>query len=318
MRVVVTGCAGFIGFHLSKRLLDQGHTVLGVDVLNDYYSVKLKEDRLRQLQATRDFQFYKADVADREALQSIETKDVTHFVHLAAQAGVRYSLVNPYIYGHSNMMGQICVLEWARAMPKLEHMVYASTSSVYGALATLPFSVDQRTDSPVSLYAATKKACEVMAESYNRMYGMPITGLRYFTVYGPWGRPDMALFTFTDKILKGEEISVFNKGKMRRNFTYVDDVVEGTIQALGLSPQAHKLYNIGNKRSEELMDYIHVLEAELGVQAKIRFEPMQPGDIESTEADISQSIKEFNFNPKTDIQEGVRNFVSWYRSYYTN
>lgn len=316
MHVVVTGCAGFIGFHLSLRLLKEGHSVVGVDVMNDYYSVQLKEDRLKQLTSHPQFTFHQVDVADAEALAKISSHNVTHIVHLAAQAGVRYSLINPYIYGHSNMMGQLCILEWAKSMPKLEHMVYASTSSVYGALATLPFSIDQRTDSPVSLYAATKKACETLAESYHRMYGLPITGLRYFTVYGPWGRPDMALFVFTDKMLKGEEIAVFHQGKMQRNFTYVDDIVDGTLKALGCKPSAHQLYNIGNSRSEELMDYIHVLEAELGIKARIKFEPLQPGDIPATEADISQSVRDFGFSPKTNIQEGIAHFVKWYRQYH--
>lgn len=316
MQVIVTGCAGFIGFHLSQKLLQLGHRVIGIDVLNNYYDVQLKMNRLSLLKKQEGFSFHKMDVADAEALKTIDAENVTHIVHLAAQAGVRYSLENPYVYGHSNMMGQLCLLEWARHLPKLEHIVYASTSSVYGANTDLPFSTDQRTDTPISLYAATKKACEMMAESYFRMHKLPITGLRYFTVYGPWGRPDMALFIFTDKMLKGEEIPVFHQGQMRRNFTYVDDIVDGTIKALYRKPAEHTLYNIGNSRSEELMDYIRTLESELQMKARIRFEPMQPGDITATEADISTSRRDFGFEPQTNIQEGIKRFVAWYREYY--
>lgn len=316
MQVVVTGCAGFIGFHLSRKLLQMGCRVMGVDILNNYYDVQLKMNRLAILQQEANFSFHKIDVADAEALKAMNAHKATHIVHLAAQAGVRYSLENPYVYGHSNMIGQLCMLEWARSLPKLQHMVYASTSSVYGANTVLPFSTDQRTDTPISLYAATKKACEMMAESYHRMHKLPITGLRYFTVYGPWGRPDMALFIFTDKMLKGEEIPVFHQGQMRRNFTYVDDVVDGTIKALQHKPTQHTLYNIGNSRSEELMDYIKTLEFELNMKANIRFEPMQPGDITATEADISTSTRDFGFEPRTNIQEGIHNFVTWYRDYY--
>lgn len=316
MRVAVTGCAGFIGFHLSRKLLELGYQVMGLDILNHYYDVQLKLDRLGILQQNNHFGFHHIDVADADALKKLDAQNVTHIVHLAAQAGVRYSLENPYAYGHSNMMGQLCMLEWARTLPELKHIVYASTSSVYGANAILPFTTDQRTDTPISLYAATKKACEVMAESYFRMYGLAITGLRYFTVYGPWGRPDMALFIFTKKMLNGEEIPVFHNGQMQRNFTYIEDVVDGTIKALFHQPRAHEIYNIGNNRSEELMDYIHILESELGIKARIRFEPLQPGDITATEADISTSMQAFGFAPQTNIQEGIRQFVMWYRDYY--
>lgn len=317
MHIVVTGCAGFIGFHVCKRLLDEGYTVSGIDNLNDYYSVQLKKARLTQLEEKPNFSFYYADIGNPDAIKGMHLKGVTHIIHLAAQAGVRYSIENPYVYGHSNLMGHLCMLEFARAQGSLEHMVYASTSSVYGANDTLPFSLDQRTDTPVSLYSATKKACEVMSESYQRMYGIPFTGLRYFTVYGPWGRPDMALFKFTKAMLASEEIPVFNHGRMRRNFTYIDDVVDGTLKALWQKPAGgHQIYNIGNSSSEELMDYIRALETSLNIEAKIKMEPMQLGDIEATEADISVTRRELGFVPKTDITDGVRQFVNWYRSYY--
>ncbi len=318
--IFVTGCAGFIGFHICRQLLEKGHTVLGVDNMSDYYDVSLKRARLDLLSSHKNFIFRENDISNKESMTILgqDFNTITHIIHLAAQAGVRYSLVNPYTYVQTNVMGQLCMLELARSLPHLKHMVYASTSSVYGANEKMPFSITDRTDTPISLYAATKKSCEVMSESYARMYQLPLTGLRYFTVYGPWGRPDMALFMFTRAMLNDDEIPVFNNGNMQRNFSYVDDIVEGTLSC-ALSPRdsgTHKLYNIGNNKSESLMDYIQTLEIALGKKAKIRFEPMQNGDVKETIADISETIADFDFVPQTDIKDGVPNFVNWYRHYY--
>ncbi len=318
--IFVTGCAGFIGFHMCRKLLEDGYTVLGVDNMSDYYDVSLKRARLDILLAHKNFTYRKNDISNKEAMTILgqDFNDITHIIHLAAQAGVRYSLINPYTYVQTNVMGQLCMLELARSLPHLKHMIYASTSSVYGANEKMPFSITDRTDTPISLYAATKKSCEVMSESYARMYQLPLTGLRYFTVYGPWGRPDMALFMFTRAILNDEEIPVFNNGNMQRNFSYIDDIVAGTLHCV-LSPRdngTHKLYNIGNNKSETLMDYIQTLEMVVGKKAKIRFEPMQNGDVKETIADISETIADFAFAPQTDIKDGVPNFVNWYRQYY--
>ena len=324
MPVLVTGAAGFIGFHLIKTLLAAGHDVIGVDNLNDYYDPTLKHARLEQLTAHGRFKFHKIDISDRPAVEMLaaEYRDITGIVHLASQAGVRYSLVNPYAYTQANVEGHLVLLEAARRLRKLEHFVYASSSSVYGANTKLPFAVTDRTDNPVSLYGATKKTMEVISESYSRMWGMPLTGLRFFTVYGPWGRPDMAAFIFMRKILAGEPIPVFNNGDMQRDFTYVDDIVAGVAACLAKPPvatnaePAHKIYNIGNNNSEPLMRFIGILEKELGRKAEMDLLPMQPGDVQATYADIDATRRDFGFEPTTPIDVGLPRLVAWYREYY--
>jgi UDP-glucuronate 4-epimerase len=321
MQVLLTGSAGFIGYHVAEALLAQGDTVIGVDNLNPYYDVKLKTDRLAQLQARRGFSFVAADISDRPAIEAIvrQHPDITHVVHLAAQAGVRHSLVDPYAYVTSNVMGQVVMLEAARALGRLEHFVYASSSSVYGGNTKLPFSVGDETERPNSLYAATKKADELIGHTYAHLYGLPSTGLRFFTVYGPWGRPDMAAFLFTDAIMKGKPIRVFNDGNMWRDFTYVDDIVAGVLAAMARKPSnspPHAVYNLGNHRSEKLTDFIAEIERALNRKASFQFEPMQPGDVERTYADIEASRRDLGFDPKTPIREGVPLFVQWYRGYY--
>jgi UDP-glucuronate 4-epimerase len=296
MTVLVTGAAGFIGYHVATALLSRGDRVVGVDNLNDYYEVSLKEARLARLDGLPGFAFRRADVADRDAMAALfaERPDIDRVVHLAAQAGVRYSLVNPYVYLTSNIEGHVVLLEQARRLPRLVHFVYASSSSVYGANRKMPFSVSDRTDRPVSLYGATKKAMEVISDSYASMYGLPLTGLRFFTVYGPWGRPDMAAFLFTRAILAGQPIPVFNQGDMRRDFTFIDDIVSGVIAALDRPPSRdpagggalHRLYNLGNHQPEQLLEFIATLEAALGRKAVIDLLPMQPGDVKETYADI--------------------------------
>jgi UDP-glucuronate 4-epimerase len=327
MAVLVTGVAGFIGYHVAAALLGRGETVIGIDILNDYYEVSLKEARLARLAARPGFDFHRLDIADREPVAALVAgrPEIDRIVHLAAQAGVRYSLVNPWAYLRSNIDGHLVLLEAARRLPKLAHFVYASSSSVYGANTTMPFSVDDRTDQPVSLYGATKKAMEVISESYARMYGLPLSGLRFFTVYGPWGRPDMAYFSFTRKILAGEPIPVFNHGDMRRDFTYIDDVVAGVLTCLDRPPAGgaaeaggppHRLYNLGNHRPEHLLDFIATLEAALGRKAVVELLPMQPGDVPATYADIEASRRALDFQPRTLIGEGVPRFVAWYREHY--
>jgi len=312
MRILVTGAAGFIGSHLSRRLLDRGDEVVGIDNLNAYYDVRLKEARLGWLQGLR---FIKADIADRTAMEQVfRDGKYDAVVNLAAQAGVRYSLENPYAYIDANITGFLNILEGVRHHGT-GHLVYASTSSVYGTNKTLPFSEDQRTDTPVSLYAATKKANEVMAHSYAHLFKFPATGLRFFTVYGPWGRPDMALFKFTKGILAGEAIPVFNEGRMVRDFTYIDDIVEGIVRVID-RPAGYRLFNIGNNKRVELMAYIRALEAALGMKARLDLLPMQPGDVEATEADTMALREATGFKPGTPVEEGVRRFVEWYRSYY--
>jgi UDP-glucuronate 4-epimerase len=321
MHVLVTGAAGFIGYHLSETLLKQGARVTGIDNLNAYYEVTLKEARLRNLQANPAFDFVKLDISDREHMLALapKLKDVTHVAHLAAQAGVRHSLTDPYSYVMSNVMGQVVMLELARLLPKLDHFVYASSSSVYGANTKLPFSIDDETEQPNSLYAATKKSDELIGRTYAHLYGVKATGLRFFTVYGPWGRPDMAAFLFTKAILAGEPIRVFNNGEMWRDFTYIDDIVAGLIGALKHAPKIrppHAVYNLGNHRSEKLTDFIGTLEKALGQKAQMKFEPMQPGDVASTFADIEASRRDLGFEPKTPISEGIPRFVDWYKNYY--
>jgi UDP-glucuronate 4-epimerase len=324
MSILVTGAAGFIGFHVAMALCARGDTVIGVDNVNDYYDVSLKEARLAQLAGRNGVRFERADIADRTAIADLCRRhpEIGRIVHLAAQAGVRYSLVNPFAYTDSNITAQVVMLEAARRLPRLAHMVYASSSSVYGGNTKLPFAVADRVDRPVSLYAATKRAGELMAFNYSHLYGLPLTGLRFFTVYGPWGRPDMSAYLFTKAILAGEPIPVFNNGNMRRDFTYIDDIVAGVLAALDRPPAAgggeppHRLYNLGNHRSEPLMRFIEVIERACGRKAAIEFKPMQPGDVPETYADIEDSRRDLNFLPHTTIDEGVPRFVSWFRDYH--
>ncbi len=331
--ILVTGAAGFIGFHVAKRLLDRGERLLGIDNLNPYYDPKLKEARLAQLQKSRAFTFVHADVADTDTVQDLFGEyQPQRVVHLAAQAGVRYSVENPYAYIESNILGFQNILEGCRH-DKVGHLVYASTSSVYGAHTQQPFSEHQAVDHPVSLYAATKIANEMMAHSYAHLYRLPVTGLRFFTVYGPWGRPDMALFKFTRGILAGEPIPVYNQGQMIRDFTYIDDVVEGVVRILDVIPAPnpdwksdrpdpatsnapYRIYNIGNNRPVELLSYIAVLEKCLGKKAQLNLLPMQPGDVPSTMADVSDLEQATGFRPQTTVEEGIAQFVKWYREYY--
>jgi UDP-glucuronate 4-epimerase len=324
MTVIVTGVAGFIGSHVARQLLARGETVVGIDNVNDYYSVALKEARLAELAKLPGFVFHRANIADREAIFAIagQHKDATGVIHLAAQAGVRYSLQNPYAYVEANVMGQVVMLEAVRQLPRLQSFVYASSSSVYGANKTQPFSVADRVDTPVSLYAATKRSDELITYAYSRLYGIPATGLRFFTVYGPWGRPDMAIYLFTDAILAGRPIDVFNHGEMARDFTYIDDIASGTVAALDRPPAAepdgvrHAVYNLGNHHPEKLMDLIHQLEALLGRKAEMRLLPMQPGDVAETFADIEASQRMLGYSPSTSIAEGLARFVEWYKSYH--
>lgn len=332
-RILVTGAAGFIGFHLSKYLLDRGEEVIGIDNLNDYYEVSLKQARLAQLEDKKPFQFHKLDLVDRPAMADLFAQFQPEGVlHMGAQAGVRYSLQNPHAYVDSNLVGFMNILEGCRHH-SVKHLVFASSSSVYGANLKMPFSVHDNVDHPVSLYAATKKANELMAHTYSHLYGLPTTGLRFFTVYGPWGRPDMAMFLFTKAILEGKPINVFNNGHMRRDFTYIDDIVEGVIRVLdtvaepnpdwsgyspdpGTSKAPYKIYNIGNNQPVELIRFIEVLENYLGKKAEKNFLPMQPGDVPETYADIDDLQRDVGFKPSTPIEVGIPQFVDWYRAYY--
>lgn len=333
MKVLVTGSAGFIGAALSRRLLERGDEVIGVDNLNDYYDVSLKEARLQTLLAFDSFTEERLDIEDQSAMEAVFKKhQPQRVVNLAAQAGVRYSLENPHAYVSSNLAGFVNVLEGCRHN-KIEHLVYASSSSVYGSNTKMPFSVADNVDHPVSLYAATKKANELMAHTYSHLYQLPTAGLRFFTVYGPWGRPDMALFIFTRKILAGEPIDVFNYGKHRRDFTYIDDIVEGVLRTLdrvaesnpvwnsdqpdsATSSSPYRLYNIGSNNPVELMRYIEVLEACLGRTAEKNLLPLQPGDVPATYADVDALIEDVGYKPETPIEQGIANFVDWYREYY--
>jgi len=320
MSILVTGAAGFIGFHVARNLLDRGERVIGVDNLNDYYDVSLKEARLVMLREYRDFTFAKLDVADRGGIFDLveSHSDLRDIIHLAAQAGVRHSLQDPYCYIEANVMGTLVMLEAARRVRGLRGMVYASSSSVYGANTKQPFSVDDRVDHPVSLYGATKRSCELMAESYSRLYGLPTTGLRFFTVYGPWGRPDMAAYLFTRAIQAGEPIQVFNEGRMARDFTYIDDIVAGVIAAAERPAAAgeHRIYNLGNHRPEQLLDFIGVIERLLGRTATKRLMPMQLGDVPASYADIEAARRDLGFEPKATIETGLAAFVDWYRQYH--
>lgn len=328
--ILVTGAAGFIGFNTCRKLLERGERIIGIDNLVPYYDVKLKQARLKMLLENKNFSFSQTDIADRDAMMEIATQHKPdRILHLAAQAGVRHAFSHPFDYSNANLIGQLVMLEVARSIKNLRHFVYASSSSVYGANADLPFSVKDRTDHPVSLYAATKKAGEVMSHSYSHLFGFPATGLRYFTVYGPWGRPDMALFLFTKAILAGEPITLFNNGDMQRNFTYIDDVVAGTIGCLDRPPSSaqaygvkvnsnakHAIYNIGNNKTVALMYFVRAIEAATGKKAEIKYDALQPGDVKETFADIDDTIKDIGFRPTIDVAEGIRNFVKWYREYY--
>jgi UDP-glucuronate 4-epimerase len=323
MTVLITGAAGFIGYHTSLRLLARGERVVGVDNINTYYDPSLKERRLAQLREHAGFVFHRADISDRAAMAEVAkaNPDITRYINLAAQAGVRHSLTAPFDYTEANVVGHLTMLELARANDKCTHFVYASSSSVYGTNTKLPFSVDDRVDTPISLYAATKRSGELMSHAYSHLFRIPTTGLRFFTVYGPWGRPDMAAYLFADAILDGRPIRVFNNGDMRRDFTYIDDIVSGVIGVLDNPPvdggtlPPYRLYNIGNNNSESLMDFIGLIEQCLGRKATYQFEPMQPGDVRETFADISAIQQDVGFAPTTQIAEGIPRFIDWFKSY---
>lgn len=324
MATLVTGAAGFIGYHLCEALLAAGERVIGVDNLNDYYSVRLKEARLARLTAKPGFSVLRLDIADRTTLQAAipDPGSITAVLHLAAQAGVRYSLINPDAYVHSNVAGQLAMLELCRTLPALRHFVYASTSSVYGDNTKLPFSEADRVDNPLSLYAATKRSAELMTHVYARVYGIATTGLRFFTVYGPWGRPDMSAYLFTEAIFAGKPIQLYNDGEMRRDFTFVDDIVQGVLKVMAGPPKAdagapaERLYNIGNNRPEELRHYVAVLEKAIGRKALITLAPMQPGEVRETFADITAINRDFGFVPAISIEEGIPRFVAWFKAYH--
>lgn len=333
MKILITGAAGFIGFHLSKKLLDDSYQIIGIDNLNDYYDPSLKQSRLEILGKYNNFNFHKVDLKDKVAVDHIfETYQPTHVINLAAQAGVRYSIENPYAYVDSNLTGFMNILETCRNYP-VEHLLYASSSSVYGGNKVAPFSTNHNVDHPVSLYAATKKSNELMAHTYSHLYSIPTTGLRFFTVYGPYGRPDMAYFSFTKDILAGKPIKVFNHGKMERDFTYIDDIVEGIVKLIGKAPAAnkdwdeskddlstsfapYKIYNIGNNNPVQLMRFINALESALGKEAEKVYMDMQPGDVLRTYADVSDLERDINFKPSTSIEDGLTKFVEWYEEYY--
>ena len=332
-KILVTGAAGFIGFHLAQRLLERGDEVVGLDNLNDYYDVRLKNDRLAQLQGVANFRFVEMDLEDRVRMPELFTAEkFDKVVNLAAQAGVRYSLQNPHAYVDANLVGFVNVLEGCRHND-VKHLVFASSSSVYGANTVMPFSIHHNVDHPVSLYAATKKANELMAHTYSHLYGLPCTGLRFFTVYGPWGRPDMAMFLFTRAILADEPIQIFNHGKMQRDFTYIDDIVEGVMRVTdktatantewtsdnpdpGTSYAPYRNYNIGNNNPVELMRLVETIEHAVGKTAKKEFLPLQLGDVPATYADVDDLVADVGFKPATSIEEGVGKFVEWYRTYY--
>ena len=324
MTVLVTGAAGFIGYHVCEALLARGERVVGVDNVNDYYDVRLKEARLARLQERDGFTFRRLDLADGAALAGLvdEMPAIRRAVHLAAQAGVRYSLENPAAYINANVVGHFTVMEACRHIDGFEHLVYASSSSVYGGNTKLPFAVTDRVDHPVSLYAATKRSAELMSYCYSHLFDLPQTGLRFFTVYGPWGRPDMSAYIFTRAVLAGETIRVFNRGDMMRDFTYIDDVVAGVLAALDRPPgkddggPPHRLYNLGNHRSEPLLRFIELIEKATGRKAKVKLEPMQPGDVKATYADIEASRRDLGFAPTVPIDEGIPRFVAWFRNYH--
>jgi len=323
MTILVTGAAGFVGMHVAEALLENGEHVVGIDNMNSYYDVSLKEARLAQLTAYENFDFLKLDIADREALNSaLSGYKIKSVVHLAAQAGVRYSITNPFEYAESNLTGFLTILEYCRNLEGLEHLVYASSSSVYGGNKELPYSVDQSVDSPVSLYAATKKSNELMAHCYSHLYRIPTTGLRFFTVYGPWGRPDMAYWIFSDAMRAGKPIKIFNNGDMRRDFTYIDDIVSGILKLLVAVPAdggegnpPYRVYNIGNHQSEPLMKLVSTLEDAWGIKAETEFLPMQKGDVKETYADIEPMRRDVGYEPTTNLETGIPKFVKWYKEY---
>ncbi|MDX9689216.1 MAG: NAD-dependent epimerase/dehydratase family protein [Proteobacteria bacterium] len=324
MKVLITGAAGFIGSTLALKLLERGDEVVGIDNLNDYYDVNLKKARLERVKVHKGFTFHQLNIADKDAILALAPSlgDVTHIVNLAAQAGVRYSLTNPYAYVETNVMGMVVMMELGRLLPKLEQYVYASSSSVYGGNTKSPFSVEDPVEKPISLYAATKRCDELMAYTYAHLYKMPCTGLRFFTVYGPWGRPDMAAYLFATNIIAGKPIPVFNNGNMRRDFTYIDDIVAGVVGVIDnpMKPAEGqvltRVYNIGNSQTETLMDYIGEIEKALGKKAIYDFLPMQPGDVPETFADIEATKRDFAYDPKTTIREGIPNFIAWYKKYH--
>lgn len=323
MAILLTGAAGFIGFHVAQVLLARGEEVIGLDNLNDYYDPRLKHARLEQLQALKGFRFHKVDIAEPEAVRdATKGEDIRKVIHLAAQAGVRYSLINPYAYIRANVLGHTVMLEFCRNLPKCEHLVYASSSSVYGGNTKLPFAVEDRVDSPISLYAATKKADELISHAYAHLFNFPQTGLRFFTVYGPWGRPDMAMFIFTKAIFEGRPIQVFNHGNMQRDFTYIDDIVDGIVKTLDNPPppneqgRPYRVYNIGNSKSEQLLRMIELIEQSTGRKAQKELLPMQEGDVPATYADISAIQRDTGFAPTTPIDVGIPRFVDWYRRYH--
>ena len=322
MTILVTGCAGFIGLHTTLALLQKGQKVIGIDNLNNYYDPKLKEARLLILKQYPNFIFEKMDFADQQKVFDFIEKypDITGIIHLGAQAGVRHSLTHPHDYVRVNITGQVALMEGAKKLKHLKHFVYASSSSVYGANTKLPFSIDDQTDSPLAPYGASKKAGELLSHSYAYLYKLPLTGLRFFTVYGPWGRPDMAAYIFAQNIIDGKPIKIFNHGDMKRDFTYVGDIVAGILACYEKPPIdlpiPHRVFNLGNHRSEQLADFIHEIEKALGKKAMTEFHPIQPGDVKETFADIKESIEVFNFKPKTTIYEGIPKFIEWFKDYH--
>ena len=315
-KILITGAAGFIGYHLCKSLLEDGYEVLGIDNLNDYYDTNLKQARLEQLKQFKSFLFNKVDIADRESLtKSFQSFNPQKIVNLAAQPGVRYSIENPYNYMDSNLVGFLNIIELCRNN-KVKNFIYASSSSIYGANKKMPYSVDDRVNQPVSLYGATKRANELIAYSYSHLYDLCTTGLRYFTVYGPWYRPDMAMFIFTQKIIDGKPISVFNNGNMKRDFTYIDDIIRGTRSAIEKNYKC-EIFNLGNSKSESLMELIDIIEKNLGKKAQIEYLPMQPGDVKESLADIKKSTEKLGYKPITTINKGIPQFIKWYKEYYS-
>jgi len=315
MNIILTGAAGFIGFHTTLALLKKKINVYGIDDLNPYYDVRLKKDRLAILKKYENFHFLKKKIEDKRIHSFFKKKDIDVIINLAAQAGVRHSLKNPYVYVESNVLGQVNMLELAKNV-EAKKFIYASSSSVYGGNKKMPFSVSQRVDNPISLYAATKKSSELVAECYSHLFNIKCIGLRFFTVYGPWGRPDMATFIFTKNILEGKTIQIFNYGKMERDFTYIDDIVQGILGALKKNISNHKVYNLGNSNPEVLLEFVELIEKTLNKKAQKKLLPIQPGDVSKTFADITESKKDLKFSPKTKISEGIPKFISWYKDYY--
>ena len=316
MKILVTGSSGFIGFHTCLLLLKNKHYVVGIDNLNDYYDLNLKKSRLKILKKFNNFKFLKKDIENKNIIKKFKANEIDIIINLAAQAGVRHSLKDPYSYINSNVLGHVNMLELAKKV-RAKKFIYASSSSVYGSNKTLPFSTKQRVDNPVSIYAASKKSGELISESYAHLFGIQCIGLRFFTVYGPWGRPDMATFIFTKKIFEGKEIEVFNNGKMKRDFTFINDIIDGIMGAVKLNKKfEHKIYNLGNNNPEDLSNFINLIEETIGIKAKKRLLPIQPGDVKETFAEISESTKDLNFKPKVNIKEGIPRFVEWYKSYY--